>query len=102
MVMFNPGQLQNMDNARFKRYKEMLSFYQGNQWQGKAHHNEKRLTFNYARVIVDKLTSYLMNGFSVRVVAPLVGTRKRRMKQMLHLNKYPWKTTLIYLIMRQR
>ena len=68
--MFNPGQLQNMDSTRFKRYREMLSFYQGNQWQGKANRKEKRLTFNYARVIVDKLTSYLMNGLSVQVVAP--------------------------------
>jgi hypothetical protein len=27
---------------------------------------EKRLTFNYARVVIDKLTSYLMSAFVSR------------------------------------
>ena len=65
--MLNSLHLENKDTARFKRYQEMLAFYSGEQWSGRKNRNEKRLTFNYARVIVDKLTSYLMNGLSVRV-----------------------------------
>lgn len=67
--MFNPAELENASSERFKRYREMLAFYSGSQWQGRATRGEKRLTFNYARVIVDKLTSYLMNGLSVRLSA---------------------------------
>lgn len=67
--MFNPAELENASSERFKRYREMLAFYSGSQWQGRAARGEKRLTFNYARVIVDKLTSYLMNGLSVRLSA---------------------------------
>jgi len=62
---FNPADLNRTDNRRLKRYREMLAFYSGRQWSGRPGRNEKRLTFNYARVVVDKLTSYLMSGLSL-------------------------------------
>lgn len=65
---FNPRSLNRIDNHRLKRYHEMLAFYAGRQWPGRPGRNEKRLTFNYIRVVVDKLTSYLMNGLNVRLV----------------------------------
>jgi hypothetical protein len=63
-----------------RRYREMLAIYQGEQWQGvpsglsgrglQGRPGEKRLTFNYARVVVDKLTSYLMSGARLVVDPP--------------------------------
>jgi len=76
VAMFNPLHLENTDTSRFKRYREMLAFYSGEQWSGRKNRNEKRLTFNYARVIVDKLTSYLMNGLSVRITTDDEGKRE--------------------------
>ncbi|MBN1368842.1 MAG: phage portal protein [Dehalococcoidaceae bacterium] len=68
MNSVNPSELGCLDRGRLKRYREMLAFYAGSQWPGRARRNEKRLTFNYARVVVDKITSYLMSGLNVRVL----------------------------------
>ncbi len=57
-----PAQLANLDTDRLKRYKELLNFYHGQHWEGRAVRGDKRLTFNYARVFIDKVTSYLMSG----------------------------------------
>ncbi|MFH1003422.1 MAG: phage portal protein [Chloroflexota bacterium] len=57
-------QLTNRDADRIRGYQELLDFYHGQQWEGKARWGEKRLTFNYAKVFVDKVTSYLMSGVS--------------------------------------
>ena len=55
------NQLAHRDIDRIKRYKELLDFYQGKHWEGRERRGEKRLTFNYAKVFVDKITSYLMS-----------------------------------------
>jgi glycine/serine hydroxymethyltransferase len=60
--VFNPGELASRDLDRLKRYMNLLDFYQGKQWEIRPSRNEKQLTFNYARVVVDKLCSYLMSG----------------------------------------
>ncbi len=57
----------NMD--RLKGYKELLDFYHGYHWEGRERRGEKRLTFNYAKVFVDKVTSYLMSGVNFAVDA---------------------------------
>ncbi len=67
---FKPSDLIRRDSNRLRRYQEQLDIYQGTQWQGHERLGEKRLTFNYARVIIDKLTSYLMSGAKI-VVDPL-------------------------------
>jgi hypothetical protein len=59
---FKPVDLNRRDNDRMRRYRELLDFYQGTQWPGRERMGEKRLTFNYARVVVDKIASYLMSG----------------------------------------
>ena len=59
---FKPGDLNRRDTDRMRRYRELLDFYQGTQWPGRERMGEKRLTFNYARVVVDKMASYLMSG----------------------------------------
>ncbi|MBI4338792.1 MAG: phage portal protein, partial [Chloroflexi bacterium] len=62
-----PQQLDRMDTERLRRYQENLAFYGGRQWPGRARPGERRLTFNYAKAIVDKLSSYVMTGMSVSV-----------------------------------
>ncbi len=61
------AQLSRMDNERLRGYKNLLDFYYGRQWEGKGRRNERRLTFNYAKVFIEKITSYLMAGVSFPV-----------------------------------
>lgn len=62
-----PQQLNRMDSDRLRAYRENLDFYNGSQWQGYSRGRERRLTFNYAKVVVDKVTSYLMSGLSFAI-----------------------------------
>ena len=64
-----PIQLRRRDEDRLRRYRENLDFYEGRQWLGRARRGERRLTFNYAKAFVDKVTSYLLNGNSIQVEA---------------------------------
>lgn len=47
------------DAARLARYRDYLDFYEGRQWSGRPLPGERRLTVNYARVLVRKLVSYI-------------------------------------------
>ena len=62
-----PVQLKNRDLARIKNYERLLDFYHGQQWEGRERRGEKRLTFNYAKVFIDKVASYLMSGVTFAV-----------------------------------
>jgi len=62
-----PAQLSRMELDRTKGYKALLDFYHGQQWEGRERRRERRLTFNYARVFVEKVTSYLMSGINFAV-----------------------------------
>ena len=62
-------QLARRDVDRLKGYRELLDFYHGKHWEGRERWGEKRLTFNYAKVFIDKVTSYLMSGVSFTVEA---------------------------------
>ena len=66
---FTPTELARLDVDRLRGYKELLDFYHGQQWEGYAKRGEKRLTFNYAKVVIDKVTSYLMSGINLVVDA---------------------------------
>ena len=66
---FIPTQLNHRDLDRVRGYKELLDFYHGRHWEGYARRGEKRLTFNYAKVIIDKVTSYLISGINFAVDA---------------------------------
>ncbi len=66
---FIPTELARRDPDRLKGYKELLDFYYGQHWEGYARRGEKRLTFNYAKVVIDKVTSYLMSGINFAVDA---------------------------------
>ena len=64
-----PTQLNRFDMDRMKGYRELLGFYQGLQWEGRERRGERRLTFNYVKVFIDKITSYLMSGINFAVDA---------------------------------
>jgi len=65
---FTPSRLEQLDRDRQKRYRELLDFYGGRQWSG-SNRGEKRLTFNYTKVVIDKVTSYLMSGMHFTATA---------------------------------
>jgi hypothetical protein len=62
MTDFNPSQLARMDSTRLATYRTNLDFYQGSQWQQQSRH--RQLVFNYAKVSIDKVTSFLMQGLN--------------------------------------
>jgi hypothetical protein len=64
-----PSQLARLDVERMKNYKDLLDFYGGRQWEGRERRGERRLTFNYAKVFIEKITSYLMSDVSFTVDA---------------------------------
>ncbi len=64
--------LNGQDVDRMNRYREMLDFYQGSQWDRRRRAGETRLTMNYARSLVRKTVSYVFSepvSFSDRTAA---------------------------------
>ena len=62
MTEFNPSQLNRMDTRRLAAYRTNLDFYQGSQWPTASRH--RQLVFNYTKVSIDKVTSFLMQGLN--------------------------------------
>ena len=60
MTDFTPASLNRMDTQRLANYRTNLDFYQGNHWPTTSRH--RQLVFNYAKVSIDKVTSFLMQG----------------------------------------
>jgi hypothetical protein len=60
MTEFTPSQLARMDTQRLANYRTNLDFYNGSQWPTTSRH--RQLVFNYAKVSIDKVTSFLMSG----------------------------------------
>ena len=59
-----PQQIARLDPARLRAYRENLEFYHGGQWPEPRRRRERRLTFNYAKAIVEKTASYVISGYS--------------------------------------
>jgi hypothetical protein len=80
------SQLNRQDVERLRRYRERLDFYQGQQWQGRERRGEKRLTFNYAKVFIDKVSSYLMSqvNFAVDAIDDLAEAKARQAEAALN------------------
>jgi hypothetical protein len=51
-----------MDSDRLASYTTNLDFYKGSQWLQTSRH--RQLVFNYAKVSIDKVTSFLMQGLN--------------------------------------
>jgi hypothetical protein len=60
MTEFTPASLNRLDTARLAAYRTNLDFYNGSQWEQTSRH--RQLVFNYAKVSIDKLTGFLMQG----------------------------------------
>ena len=67
---FTPAQLEKREPERFKRYRELLDFYHGRHWQTRAGRSEKQLTFNYAKTMIDKVSSYVISGMRPTAIRP--------------------------------
>jgi hypothetical protein len=78
---FIPAELLHRDANRLNGYRELLDFYHGLQWDSRERKGEKRLTFNYARVFIDKITSYLMSGVTY-AVEPRIDSVEGRAKAL--------------------
>src|SRR4030043_190917 len=65
--MFNLSSLSQLDRNRFAAYKSNLDFYNGEQWAERSNpstRSGRQLVFNYAKIAIDKVTSYLMEGLN--------------------------------------
>jgi hypothetical protein len=101
MTDFNPSQLSRMDSDRLAAYTTNLDFYKGSQWTQTSRH--RQLVFNYAKVSIDKVTSFLMQGlgfacYPAEDTDELKG-RARRAEQLLRqvyeenkLQQLDWET----------
>ncbi|MBI2908095.1 MAG: phage portal protein [Chloroflexi bacterium] len=81
-----PQQIARLDAARLRAYRENLDFYNGVQWLGRS--RQRRLTLNYARVFVDKVSSYVMSGLDFIVepsgTSAAARARAQRAQDALH------------------
>ena len=50
------------DHDRFRRYRDLAAFIDGDQWATVARRSEQRLTLNYARAVTRKTTAYVFPG----------------------------------------
>ena len=83
---FNPSHLNRMDTQRLAAYRSNLDFYQGAHWPVQSRH--RQLVFNYTKVSIDKVTSFLMQGFAFAAYPTEEGdelkARTRRAEQLLY------------------
>ncbi|TET38938.1 MAG: phage portal protein [Dehalococcoidia bacterium] len=83
-----PQQIARRDTDRLKSYRENLDFYNGIQWLGNPRRGERRITVNYAKAFVEKVTSYLMSGLNFAVDptddSPEAKERARRAEEALY------------------
>ena len=86
---FIPTQLARKDMDRLKTYKELLDFYHGVHWEGRTFRGEKRLTFNYAKVLIDKVTSYLISGINFALKTIELSTPEMELRGKLLLIAFP-------------
>ena len=68
-----PQRLTTLDSERLRAYRGNLEFYEGLQWTESQRRRDRRLTFNYARTIIEKTASYTMSGLT-SVVDPADGS----------------------------
>lgn len=108
MNEFTPMQLSRKDTGRMASYRRNLDFYKGTQWQTTGKH--RQLVFNYARVAIDKVTSFLMQGLNFAAYPAAEGpvpsqedlkAQVRRAEQLLrevyeenNLSQLDWETEI--------
>ncbi len=83
---FAVQQLSVLDRQRLRDYQLNLDFYAGRQWPVQRRNlRQRRLTFNYARTLVDKAASFLLAGagFAVDAESPDEAPRAARRERVL-------------------
>jgi len=70
----NINSFDQMDRARLAAYRSNLDFYNGAQWSERSRY--RQLIFNYVKIAVDKVTSYLMNELNF-ACEPEAGIERR-------------------------
>ena len=65
-----PQLVARRDAQRLQAYADNISFFAGRQWQGRQRRGERRLTFNYVRALLEKVTSYMASG-SILAMEPI-------------------------------
>jgi len=67
--------LDQMDRVRLSAYRSNLDFYNGTQWSERSRY--RQLVFNYVKIAVDKVTSYLMNELNFACEPEVGGQGKK-------------------------
>jgi hypothetical protein len=85
MTEFAPSHLNRMDTQRLANYRTNLDFYRGAHWPTTSRH--RQLVFNYAKVSIDKATSFLTQGLNFACypgeATDELKARARRAEQLL-------------------
>ena len=71
---FDIKSLDQMDRTRLSAYRSNLDFYNGVQWSERSRY--RQLVFNYVKIAVDKVTSYLMNELNFACEPEAGGTTR--------------------------
>jgi hypothetical protein len=86
MTEFTPTQLNQMDTQRLMAYRSNLDFYNGLHWQVTS--RNRQLVFNYAKVSIDKMTSFLIQGLAIACYPAQetaeLRTRAQQVERLLH------------------
>lgn len=77
---FDIKSLDQMDRARLSAYRANLDFYNGTQWSERSRY--RQLVFNYVKIAVDKVTSYLMNELNFACDAVAGENKNQSMPEM--------------------
>ena len=85
MTDFTPSQLSRLDTARLAAYRTNLDFYNGSQWQQTS--RNRQLVFNYAKVSIDKCTSFLMQGLGFACYPNSMNATNSKNSLNAHVNK---------------
>ena len=62
-----PASLNGLDTMRTRGYQGYLDFYNGTQWQIRRSDRERRLTYNYAQILIDRGAAVLLHNMAVQV-----------------------------------
>ena len=75
----NINSFDQMDRARLAAYRSNLDFYNGAQWTERSRY--RQLIFNYVKIAVDKVTSYLMNELNFACEQETGGTKSQPLQE---------------------
>ncbi len=66
-----PRRLKQLDLQRKRDYAATHAWYEGKQWTGARRPNERRLTLNYARRIIDRSAALILRNRTIHIHPPI-------------------------------